>query len=106
MLFRSGLRDQYRKSQARKDLRAELAAAGELVTREFAGVKDAVKDLPQVLADASPEGDHGPRRRRLLLAGAAVATLAGGAALFSKIRRTRRPEPSVLPPSVPVEPRP
>ena len=99
----TGLRDQYRKSKARKELRTELAAAGDLVAREFSGVRDVVKDQ---LADVGSERSGGVRARRLLLAGAGVAALAGGAALFSKARRSRRPEPSTMPPSVSVEPRP
>ena len=48
-----------------------------------------------------------PRRRRLLLwivIGAVV--LAGGAATFSIVRRSTRPDPSPLPPSVEVAPKP
>jgi hypothetical protein len=39
-----------------------------------------------------------------LIAGVAVAVLAAGAAAFSIIRRSARPEPSALPPSVEVDP--
>ncbi|MFN8229170.1 MAG: cell wall synthesis protein CwsA [Mycobacterium sp.] len=96
-----GLRQQFRKSQARKELRRELADAKSLVAHEFADVKQAVQEL------AESKGGRGPRRKRLLIAAAGVTTLAGGAALFSTIRRSqRRPEPSPLPPSVPVEPKP
>ncbi len=96
-----GLRQQYRKSQARKELRHELAEAKSLVAHEFADVKQAVQEL------AESKGGRGPRRKSLLIAAAGVTTLAGGAALFSTIRRSqRRSEPSPLPPSVPVEPKP
>ena len=101
-----GLRQQYRKSQARKELRRELGDAKSLVAHEFADVKHAVQELAQTTLAESTNG-RGPRRKRLLIAAAGVTTLAGGAALFSRIRRSqRRPEPSPLPPSVPVEPKP
>lgn len=105
----SGLRQQYRKSKARKELRKEVAAAQELVGREFADVKDAVQEavhtLPQSLSDAGTELRKN-RRRGLVIAGAGVLLLAGGAVAFAKARRSRQPEPSPLPPSVQVEPQP
>jgi Cell wall synthesis protein CwsA len=80
-------------------LRRQLAAVAEKLE----------KALPDVLADAVPGAKPKPkcRRRRLLIAGTAVAVLAGGAVAFSLVRRTKRPEPpSPLPPSVEVAPKP
>ena len=94
----SGLRQQYRKSQLRK----ELTAAQEIVARELAAAQDIVTALPQTLQDA-----RRPRRSRrpvlLVLAGAGVLGL--GAVTFSILRRSRQPEPSPLPPSVQVDPK-
>lgn len=95
----SALRQRYQSGQ----LRHELAAAQELLGRELAAAQGVVSSLPAVFAEA-----RAPRRRLRpwLIAGAGVAVLAGGAVVFSVIRRTRQPEPSALPPSVQVEPRP
>ncbi|MBP2455178.1 cell wall synthesis protein CwsA [Mycolicibacterium lutetiense] len=86
----AGLRKRYESGK----LRRQLAAAAE-----------AVAALPEVLQEATtPE----PKRchRRLLIAGVAAAALAGGAVAFSIVRRSSRPEPSPLPPSVEVTPKP
>ena len=95
----AGLRQRYRKSQ----LRRELLAAQEVIERELAAAQDVVAGLPQVIQEARK-----PRRRPrpLLLAAAGVAVLGVGAVAFSVIRRSQQPEPSPLPPSVQVEPRP
>jgi hypothetical protein len=104
-----GLRQQYRKNSARRHLRKEVAAAREMVGRELTDVRDAVQvavqALPQTLSDAgtAPRKNH---RKPLALAGAGLLLLAGGAAVFSKVRRSRHAEPSSLPPSVHVEPKP
>ncbi|MED5815722.1 cell wall synthesis protein CwsA [Mycolicibacterium sp. 050232] len=88
----AGLRKRYESGKLRRQL---AAAAG------------AVAALPEVLQEAAAAPQAKPRRRRrLLLAGAAVATLAGGALAFSIVRRANRPEPSPLPPSVEVTPKP
>jgi Cell wall synthesis protein CwsA len=104
-----GLRAQYRKNKARRELRKELAAAQEFVGRELSEVRDAVQGavqaLPQTLSDAGAELRKS-RRRTLVIAGAGVLLLAGGAAAFAKVRRSGRPEPSPLPPSVAVAPKP
>jgi hypothetical protein len=48
-----------------------------------------------------------PRRRKpLLWIAVGAVVLAGGAAAFSIVRRSSRPEPSSLPPSVEVAPKP
>jgi hypothetical protein len=57
-----------------------------------------------VLVDARPAGAK--RRRPLLMAGATVAVLALGGITFSIVRRSMKPEPSPLPPSVEVTPHP
>lgn len=96
----SGIRKRYQASQLRK----ELADAQNAVRHELAAAQEAVAALPQTLAEAGQT-----RRGRRLLIGAAVGTavLAGGAVAFSVVRRSRRrAEPSALPPSVQVEPRP
>lgn len=88
----AGLRKRYESGK----LRRQLAAAAQ-----------AVAALPEVLqeAAAAPEPKR-HRRRRLVIAGVAVAVLAGGAVTFSIVRRSTRPEPSPLPPSVEVSPKP
>lgn len=88
----AGLRKRYESGKLRRQL---AAAAG------------AVAALPEVLQEAAAAPQAKPRRRRrLLLAGIAVATLAGGAVAFSIVRRSTKPEPSSLPPSVEVTPKP
>lgn len=51
-------------------------------------------------------GAEGRRRRPLLYVLIGAVVLAGGAAAFSIVRRSMRPEPSTLPPSVAVVPKP
>ncbi|OLO99244.1 cell wall synthesis protein CwsA [Mycolicibacterium porcinum] len=88
----AGLRSRYESGK----LRRQLAAAAQTVAA-----------LPEVLQEAAAAPQAKPRRRRrLLLAGVAVATLAGGAVAFSIVRRSTKPEPSPLPPSVEVTPKP
>ncbi|ADT96752.1 cell wall synthesis protein CwsA [Mycolicibacterium gilvum] len=84
--------DRYRRSKVARQLRTELAAAQQVVA-----------NLPEVVQNARK-----PRRRvrPLLLAGVGVAVLAGGAVTFSILRRSAQPDPSPLPPSVEVTPKP
>lgn len=96
----ASVRQQYRKSQ----LRRELTAAQETIGRELAAAQDVVAGLPQAIQDA--RASHRRRPRPLVLAGAGLAVVAVGAIAFSVIRRSHKPEPSPLPPSVQVEPRP
>ncbi len=87
----AGLRKRYESGK----LRRQLAAAAE-----------AVAALPEVLQEAAAAPQPKRRRRPLLIAGVAAAVLAGGAVAFSIVRRSKRPEPSPLPPSVEVTPKP
>jgi hypothetical protein len=100
----SELRRRYREGQLSRD----IAAAQETIAQELAAAQDVVANLPQALQSARKS-----RRRRgkrpLLIVGAAVAVLAGGAAAFSIARRSVNrdsPDPSPRPPSVDVQPRP
>lgn len=87
----AGLRKRYESGK----LRRQLAAAAQ-----------AVAALPEVLQEAAAPPQPKRRRRPLLIAAAAAAVLAGGAVTFSIVRRSMRPEPSALPPSVEVSPKP
>lgn len=84
-------------------LAAEFGEAQETIAQELAAAQEVLSNLPQVIADARK-----PKRRRrpLLLAVVGVAVLAGGAVAFSIVRRSMQPEPSSLPPSVEVAPKP
>jgi hypothetical protein len=96
--------NRYRRGRAARQLREDLAAAGDTIAQEFAAAQQVVSNLPTALQEA-----RGSRRSRrpLLLVTAAALALAAGAAAFSVIRRSTRPaEPSVRPPSVEVAPRP
>lgn len=95
------LRRRYRKSQ----LRRELAAAQETITRELAAAGEVVSGLPDAIQEAR-SARHPGRRRWLVAAGVGAVVVAGGAIAFSAIRRSSRPEPSTLPPSVQVDPKP
>jgi hypothetical protein len=100
----AGVRQQYRKSQLRRELTAAQEAVQATVARELVAAQGVVAALPQVIQDARK-----PRHRRprpVVLAGAGVAVLAVGAVAFSIIRRSQKPAPSPLPPSVQVEPKP
>ena len=99
----SGLRRRYRQGR----LAREIAAAQETLAQEVAAAQEVVANLPQALQDARRSRRRS--KRPLLIAGAAVVVLAGGAIAFSVVRRSsrpERPEPSPRPPSVDVQPRP
>ena len=88
-------------------LSREVAAAQETIAQELAAAQEVVANLPQALKDSRKRQRRGPRP--WVLAGAAVAVVAGGAVVFSIVRRSRRPEPlesSPRPPSVDPQPRP
>ncbi len=99
----SELRRRYQEGR----LAREVAAAQETLALELAAAQEAVAGLPQALQDARQSRRHS--KRPWLIAGAAVAVLAGGAVAFSIVRRSMRPEreeQSPRPPSVDVQPRP
>ncbi|WP_454787465.1 cell wall synthesis protein CwsA [Mycolicibacterium lutetiense] len=87
----AGLRKRYESGK----LRRQLTAAAQ-----------AVAALPEVLQEAAAAPEPKRHRRGLVIAGVAAAVLAGGAVAFSIVRRSARREPSPLPPSVEVTPRP
>jgi hypothetical protein len=99
----SQLRRRYQEGRLARD----LAATQETLAQELAAAQEVVTSLPQALQDARRAQRRG--KRPLVLAGAAVAVLVGGAAAFSIVRRSVRAkpqEPQSRPPSVDVQPRP
>ena len=98
----AGARRRYREARA---ARQELAQVREELTQEGAAVKQVVADLPAALQEARNAAHR--RHRRLWVFGAlGLATAVGGAVAFSIVRRSMQPEPSALPPSVEVAPKP
>jgi hypothetical protein len=95
----SSLRRRYHEGRLAHDLHS----AQEALVQELAAAQEVVTGLPEALQQARRAQRHG--KRPLLIAGVAVAVLAAGAAAFSIVRRSSRPEPSALPPSVEVDPR-
>jgi hypothetical protein len=93
------LRDRYRSGKLRRD----LAAAQDAIANELASAQEVVAGLPLALQEAR-RSRRRPRPLVLIAAGGAV--LAVGAVAFSIIRRSTQPEPSPLPPSVDVTPKP
>ena len=96
----STLRRRYREGRLARDLQT----AQETLAQELAAAQEVVTGLPQALQQARRSQRRG--KRPLLIAGLAVVVLAGGAAAFSIVRRSTQREPSPLPPSVDVQPRP
>jgi hypothetical protein len=96
----SNLRRHYREGRLARDLQT----AQESLAQELAAAQEVVSGLPEALQQARRSQRHG--KRPWLIAGVAVAVLAGGAAAFSIVRRSTRHEPSPRPPSVDVQPRP
>jgi Cell wall synthesis protein CwsA len=96
------LGDRYRRSRVKDQLGLDLAAAQETIAQELAAAQEVVSNLPSALQKARARR----RRRPLILAALGVVALAGGAVAFSIIRRSSQPEPSTLPPSVEVAPKP
>jgi hypothetical protein len=81
----------------------ELGDAQDSIAAELAAAQEVLASLPQVIADARK-----PKRSRrpLVLAAVGAVVLAGGAVAFTIVRRSMQPEPSPLPPSVDVAPKP
>jgi hypothetical protein len=81
----------------------EFGDAQDTIAQEFAAAQEVLVNLPQRIADARK-----PKRKRRLFVLAAVGAvaLAGGAVAFTIVRRSMQPEPSSLPPSVDVVPKP
>jgi len=95
--------NRYRRGRAAQQLREDLSAAQDTLAQEFAAAQEVVSNLPSALQQAR----KGRRRRRpLLFITVGALALAGGAVAFSIVRRSMRPEPSPLPPSVEVAPKP
>lgn len=95
------LRRRYREGR----LARELAAAQETIGQELAAAQEVVANLPQLLQDARRTQRRS--KKPWVVAGAAgVAVLAAGGVAFSIVRRSTRPDPSPLPPSVDVQQRP
>jgi hypothetical protein len=95
--------NRYRRGRAAKQLREDLAAAQDTLAQEFAAAQEVVSNLPTALQEARKSRS---RRRPLLFITIGAVMLAGGAAAFAIVRRSMKPEPSPLPPSVDVAPRP
>ncbi len=93
----------YRRDRLARQLKADLASAQDAIAAELSAAQEVVANLPEAFGKARRSRG---RRRPLLLAGIGVAVLAGGAAAFTIIRRSSQPEPSPLPPSVDVTPKP
>lgn len=96
----SNLRRRYQEGRLARDLQS----AQETIAAELAAAQEVVAGLPEALQQARRA--QGRSKRPWVIAGIAVAALAGGAVAFSIIRRSSRPEPSPRPPSVDVQPRP
>jgi cell wall synthesis protein CwsA len=78
-------------------------AAQETLAAEIAAAQEAVANLPETLQNARRARR---RPRPLVLALAGVGVLAVGGVAFSIIRRSMKPDPSPLQPSVEVTPKP
>jgi hypothetical protein len=92
-----------RRSLEKSRLAKEIGEAQDTIASELAAAQEVIATLPAVIADAR-KPKH--RRRPLLLVAVGAAVLAGGAVAFSIVRRSMQPEPSPLPPSVDVSPKP
>ncbi|MGB3230645.1 MAG: cell wall synthesis protein CwsA [Mycobacterium sp.] len=95
--------NRYQRGRVARQLKADLATAQDSISAEISAAQEVVAGLPDALDKARRSRG---RRRPVLLAGIGLAVLAGGAAAFTIIRRSTQPEPSPLPPSVEVAPRP
>jgi hypothetical protein len=96
----SSLRRRYREGRLARD----LATAQETIAQELAAAQEVVTGLPAALQEARRSQRRS--KRPWIIAGIAASILAGGAVVYSVIRRSSRPEPSPRPPSVDVQPNP
>ncbi|MGO8962715.1 cell wall synthesis protein CwsA [Mycobacterium sp.] len=96
----SSLRRRYREGRLARDLRN----AQEALLQELTAAQEVVAGLPEALQQARRSQRRG--KRPWVIAGVAAVVLAGGAVAFSIVRRSSQQEPSSLPPSVDVQPRP
>ncbi|OBB39565.1 cell wall synthesis protein CwsA [Mycobacterium sp. 852002-51961_SCH5331710] len=97
--------DRYRRGRIKAQLSEDLATAQQTITQELAAAQEAVSQVLQGAVPPRPSKAK-QRRRRLVIAAAGVVVLAGGAVAFSIVRRSTQPDPSPLPPSVEVSPKP
>lgn len=97
--------DRYRRGRIKARLSEDLATAQQTIAQELAAAQEAVSQVLQGAVPPRPSKAR-QRRRRLVIAAAGVVVLAGGAVTFSIVRRSTQPEPSPLPPSVEVSPKP
>jgi hypothetical protein len=95
--------NRYRRGRIKSQLARDLVAAQEAIALELAAAQDVVTNIPQALQKARKTRR---RPRPVLVIGAGLAVLAVGAVTFSIVRRSTQPDPSPLPPSVDVAPRP
>jgi hypothetical protein len=99
----SWVRNRYRRGRIAEQLREDLALAQEALANEVAVAHEVVAGLPDTLKDVR-RSRRRPRPWVLAIAGAAVLGI--GAVTFSIVRRSTQPDPSPLPPSVEVTPKP
>lgn len=97
--------ERYRRGRIKAQLSEDLATAQQTIAQELAAAQEAVSQVLQGAVPPRPSKAR-QRRRRLVIAAAVVVVLAGGAVTFSIVRRSTQPEPSPLPPSVEVSPKP
>ena len=95
--------NRYRRGRIKSQLTKDLAAAQDAIAKEFAAAQDVVTNIPQALQEARKSKR---RPKPLVVIGVGVAVLAVGAVSFSIIRRSTQPDPSPLPPSVDIAPKP
>lgn len=103
--------DRYCRGGVTQQLKADLTSAQDTLVSELGAAQRAAQEAAHEVATNLPEAFEKARksrgrRRPLLLTGIGVAVLVAGAAAFSIIRRSTQPEPSPLPPSVEVSPKP
>lgn len=92
-----------RRNVEKSRLAKEIGEAQGTIAQELAAAQEVIASLPAVIADARK-----PKRSRrpVVFVAVGAVVLAGGAVAFSIVRRSMQPEPSPLPPSVDVAPKP